>query len=688
MPKTRTKKAGTGIDPQALLDGLNPEQTQVVLHHEGPIQVKAGAGSGKTHALVHRIAYLIAGHGESPREICAVTFSKKAADEMNARLRKLGITTARVGTWHSLAYQILREERPELANWEVDGRDRFRGIVKKVLGFRAMKWETADLTGVCSYIGLCSANLAEPGTDKAMEIAQEIWEANPCGQTNPRLLAEAYRRAMVEAEAAQLLTFDAMLVWAWRALQNEESRARWSQRFRFVLQDEAQDCNLAQAELAAILASGTGHYMIVGDPAQSIYGFRGACPERFMDFPKDYPGAVVVAMNRNYRSGAEIIAAANLSAEAMAEGTTLGVDMAAERGTAGTVEVAQYHAADEEGEAVIAKLRAAHEDGTAWGDMAVLYRTNAQSRGVEEACLTARIPYVVIGGTNFYDRREVKDLLAYLRVAAGRGGFDAIKRSINAPFRYLGKAFQDQVRGSFVEGDDALEVVRDVAERAGIWAKQRTAVEEWAGLIDSLRRSMAIVAERQASLDAGHVEPVDTGKAQTADEARAHMPAALLEMVVAETDYLRYLTHDEGAETTENNRVSNVRELVRAAERFQTVGELLDYVDQTIEDAKKAKQGEKGDRVTLCSLHRSKGLEWPVVAVIGCNEKILPHGRATDVEEERRLFYVGATRARDTLHLSCVTVAAFGAKVIDLEPSRFLAEAGLQVGGQLQAVAS
>lgn len=682
---SRTKKPGTGIDAASLLEGLNPEQREVALHHTGPIQVKAGAGSGKTHALVRRIAYLIAGHGESPREICAVTFSKKAADEMNHRLRELGITTARVGTWHSLALQILREERPEMRNWEIDGKDKFRGIVKRVLGFRGMKWNTADLTQVCKYIGLCSAALAEPGTPEAMKVAEDLHDANPCGQTNPRLLAEAYRRAASEADATMLLTFDAMLLKAWRALQNDESRARWAGRFAFVLQDEAQDCNKAQAELAAILASGTGNYMIVGDPAQSIYGFRGAAPERFMAFPTEYPEAKVVAMNRNYRSGANIIAAANLSAEAMKEGTNLGVDMLAQRDLDGRVEVDLYQDADEQGAEIVKKFQAAHADGVSWEDMAVLYRTNAQSRGVEEACLRARIPYVVLGGTNFYDRREVKDLLAYLRVAAGRDGFDPVRRSINAPFRYLGKAFQNRVRGELdgpgTAGKDAVATVRKASNGPGIWDKQRTAVEEWAGLIDDLRRSIDFITEHAPKLDAGHSPELDLDVVQANSDLRAHMPAALLEKVIAETDYMRYLTRDEGAETTENNRVSNVRELVRAAERFQTVGELLDYVDQTIDAAKEAKRG-RGDRVTLCSLHRSKGLEWNTVAVIGCNEKILPHGRATDVEEERRLFYVGVSRARDLLVVSHVAVAAFGDRVVDLEPSRFLSEAGLFGGAR------
>lgn len=676
MTQTRRKKPGTGIDSASLLEGLNPEQRAVALHHTGPMQVLAGAGSGKTHALVRRMAYLIAGHHENPAEICAVTFSKKAADEMNDRLEDLGIVTAQVGTWHSLAYQILKEERPEIRHWEVDGKDRFRGIVKTVLGFRGMKWDAADLTQVCSFIGLASANLAEPGTEAAMAVAQGIHDANPCGQTNPRLLCEAYERATEEANARQLLTFDFMILGAWRALQNPEARARWAARFKFVLQDEAQDCNLAQAELAAILASESQNYMIVGDPAQSIYGFRGAHPERFMSFPTDYPGTVVVAMNRNYRSGAEIIAAANLSAESMAKGTTLGVDMIAERGVSGTVVVGQFLNADEEGEAVIQRLQAAHQDGVDWKDMAVLYRTNAQSRGVEEACLRARVPYVVLGGTNFYDRREVKDLLSYLRAAAGRGGADPITRSMNAPFRFLGKVFQDRVKADYKHGVNAAEFVRRVAAQSGIWAKQKTAVEQWAGLIEDIAKSIDFVAN---NLVAGEVPALDLTTTQAPTDLRANMPAALLEKIIAETDYMRYLTRDEGAETTENNRVSNVRELVRAAERFQTVGELLDYVDQTIEGAKEA-GSQKSNAITLCSLHRSKGLEWNTVAVVGCNEKILPHGRATDIEEERRLFYVGTTRARDTLHLSCVSVAAFGAKVVDLEPSRFLTESGLVIG--------
>lgn len=640
-------KTTAGILATDLIDGLNPEQLEVAKHHLGPIQVKAGAGSGKTHALVRRIAYLIVNHGESPRDICAVTFSKKAADEMNDRLHTLKIKTAEVGTWHRLAFQILREERQELRTWEVDSNDRFRRIVQDVLGFRGMKWHNADLTKVCDFISNCSSDLAEPGTRKARDIANVIWEAHPCNQNNVALLCEAYERASTVAVAQKLITFDAMILWAWRALQSPDAQEKWSNRFKFVLQDEAQDCNLAQSALAKILASGHGNYMIVGDPAQSIYGFRGAVPERFMAFPSEYPGAVEVAMNRNYRSGSQIVEVANISATFMAPGSTLGIDMIAERGVEGAVNVEECENADDEGGMIANRLLSSHEDGVEWRSMAVLYRTNAQSRGVEEACISARIPYVVLGGTNFYNRREVKDFLSYLRVATGRDGYDPVRRSINTPFRFLGAAFQARIKDAYIEGCRVSEVVRKVAKGPGIWSKQRTAVEEWAGLIDATELGIS----------------------------KGSSPAKLLEAVVSETDYLKYLTKVEGAETTENNRVSNVRELIRAAERFETTIELLDYIDLTLKESKDA-QSSNGDRVTLCSLHKSKGLEWDTVAVIGCNENILPHGRSTNIDEERRLFYVGVTRARDSLIISHVRTATFGSKVVDLPRSRFLEECG------------
>ncbi len=667
MAHTRRRKPAQ-VDPSTLLEGLNPEQQEVVQHHKGPALVVAVAGAGKTRALVHRIAYLIAHHGVDPFRIMAVTFSKKAAGEMNDRLWKLGVRDARVGTWHSVAWEILKEERPETSEWELDDRDRFRGLVKIVLGYQHMKWDTADLTTVLSYIGLCKAGLADPGSDRAREIAQDLFDTNPCSQNAPDLLGEAYSRSLEEQAQRRMLTFDDMLVGCHKVLLDEESESRWRGRFDYVLQDEAQDENHAQSTIGAQLAGGHRNYMLVGDPGQSIYGFRGAVPQKLLSFEKEW-GAKVIKMQRNYRSGPEIIAAANGVIRAMDPSSHLGLEMVAEVTKPAEVVAREFHTMDDEGEAVAMRLMEAHADGTEWRDMSVLFRTNAQSRGIEEACLSNRIPFVLLGGTNFYDRKEVKDLLAYLRIAAGRGHFDDVRRCINAPFRYLGKAFVQKIEANDLGlGTDWAQAVRKTVDSARLQRRQGTSARQWAGLIDGLTQSIVIQRE--------HREATDT---VSDNDRERHFPAALLERIISDTDYMRYITRDEGAETVENNRVSNVRELVRAAERFVSVDELLDYIDHTLQAAKEAQGRDRGNRLTLCSLHRSKGLEWPAVFVLGCNEKLLPHGRATDIDEERRLFYVGVTRAKEILHLSCVQAAAFGANVVPLEPSRFLEEAGIEL---------
>lgn len=668
MAQQRKRRIAT---PESLLEGLNPEQRDVVLAGEGAYQVLAGAGAGKTKSLVHRIARLCLTGACAPNEILAVTFSKKAADEMNKRLKGLGITDAEVRTWHSLALLIAREEIHELNDWEIDTKDRFRIIVKDVLGWKNMKWNSADLGVVCSYIGLCKANLAKPGTLEADAVAKAMYDENPCAQTTPALLAQAYVEASSEQARRCLMTFDDMLIHAYDCLRKDEIRDYWAGKFRFVLQDEAQDENLAQATIAEQLAKSHGNYMIVGDPAQSIYRFRGAVPEKFMAFPDEWPGAQIIRMGRNYRSGRQVIEAANMITAAMSEGTTLGVDMSAERGTDGHVSVADYTDMDSEGEEVARQIQAAGEDTDIdWRDMAVLYRTNAQSRAVEEHLLSLRIPYVVLGGTNFYARREVKDLVAYLRVAEGRGKWEDVKRSINTPFRYLGRAFLDRLEADHSPDEDWTDTARRTAQQSGIQRRQISGVEEWCTLIERLR----------TAIEARAATPNDWESAAEREQIRHLFPASLLEDVIRDTRYTQHLTRDEGEESVSNSRVSNVRELVRSSGRFTTVPELLDYVDETLEASRRAGKDRDLNRVTLCSVHRAKGLEWRNVWVIGANEKLLPHGRARGdegLQEERRLFYVAVTRAMDCLSVSHVSEAAFGNKVLDLEPSRFLAEAGL-----------
>jgi DNA helicase-2/ATP-dependent DNA helicase PcrA len=658
-----------------LAEGLNPEQSEVVFHQIGPLLVAAAAGCGKTLVLVRRIARLVS-EGVDPARILAVTFSVKAAREMNDRLDRLGCNGVRVGTFHSLALQIVREEWPAFKQWTIDDKDRFRICVKDAVSFKYMNWKTADVTHLLSYIGRCKAAGArtDASDTQALEIATRMYKARPCAGREPGLCRQAYETAEIVRRERMLLTFDDMLLEAWELLsRNEDLRERWALRWDHVLQDEVQDENHVQHELAAMLAKDHRSYMIVGDPAQSIFQFRGASPRMMLRFERDW-SAPVIRMGRNYRSGDRIIEIANKSLEAMPADTHLGVKLLSERGESGEVRAVVYEDFDAEGEGVTEKILESHEDGRLWSDHVVLFRTNAQSRGVEEALLSARAPYVVIGGTNFYDRREVKDLLAYLRVGEGRGEFDDVRRCINTPFRYLGKAFLDGLEATFArqrtKTTESILAVRNHVMDPGVrlQAQQRTSAVQWCEIVSRIARAIA----------AGEQEELANGSTELSPIRLEATPARILETLVSDLRYTEWLTRDEGMESPENNRVSNVRELVRAAGRFPTVGELLDYVDDTLERAARAKrESTSSDVVTLCSIHRSKGLEWPVVFVLGVNDKILPHVMAEDPDEERRLFYVACTRARDVLELSCVSKAAVSNRVVDLAPSKFLLEVGL-----------
>jgi DNA helicase-2/ATP-dependent DNA helicase PcrA len=664
-----------------LIEGLNDEQAEVVRHTHGPLLCAAIAGSGKTTALVRRMANLVMSNVTDPARILALTFSKKAAEEMNTRLLQLLPNDvgreARVGTFHSLAFQFLREEKTDLRRWQVDERDRYRTVVKDVIGFRGMRWDSADLTVVEGFIGRCKASCALPGTQAALDLAKAFHKAKPIGQRMPALLVEAYERAEVERHSRLMLTYDDMLLEMWCLLDaNEAVRVRWASRWDFVLQDESQDENLVQRGIATHLAKDHTNYMVVGDPAQSIYGFRGADPSGILAFAGQW-SARRIELHRNYRSGSKIVEVANNLLGAMAPHTTLGTRITACRGTEGAVGFVGYANADDEAEGVVDSMRELQADGRAWRDFSVLYRTNSQSRALEEQLLSARVPYVVIGGTNFYERKEVKDLLSYLRIAAGRGQFEDVRRSINAPFRFLGREFVakiEQAADAFDTRDAKCawtEIVRDLANsaRVQIQDRQRHSARGWCDLIDSMAGA---ISQSRLSYEADSV-------AWAVNEADPARPAALLESLLMATDYVKWITRDEGAESPENNRLSNIRELVRASERFNSVDGLLDYIDETLEAAERAKSGEAGaNRVVLMSIHRSKALEWPVVYVIGANEKLLPHGRAEDIEEERRLAYVAFTRARDVLNVSHINEASFGANVIELDVSRFVAESGIE----------
>lgn len=699
--------ANTVSSWEEALEGRNPEQIECILHHEGPLGAFAVAGSGKTAAVVRRIVVLVLKHLVRPDRILACTFSRKAKDEMNDRLQQmLPGSNARVGTMHSLAQQFIRDEKPELnlgarGGWQVDDKDRYRGIVKDVLGYQHLNWKNADLTTVLQFIGFCKAkHLLVTNVAGVAEFAQAYWRKLPCGQRSPEMLVKAYQLAEKLRREKQLITYDDMLLEMWRLLTEEPSiREKWAAKWDHVIQDEGQDENPIQHELMKLLAQDHRNYMLVGDPAQSIYSFRGSNPQGLLDFKKLWaaprgvdgqptgPEPKVVMMHRNYRCGRKIVAAANGVLGAMAPHTKLkDMLLTPEVKHEGEVHLAEYANPDDEAEGVVRHMQELRASGTPWKDMVVLYRTNAQSRAVEELLLADRIPYVLIGGTNFYDRREVKDVLAYLRIAAGQGEVEDVRRCLNTPLRYLGKEFLGKVEAASESLEGAInwpEVVRQVADGArNINFRQRESAHEWAELIEELQTE---ILEGRRALELVPAIPRDAAK-----------PAKLIEKVLADTEYVAWLTRDEGTESSENNRVSNIRELVRASERFPTVEELLAYIAETLEEARRAREeGEANpNRVTLMSIHRSKGLEWRVVFGIGFNEKVLPHARCEDVEEERRLAYVAMTRAMLYLYLSYFTAAeplgaSGGASRRPMEPSRFLEEAGLlsDAPGMVQAEA-
>ena len=645
MPEEAQQVIGES-DP--LLENMNDEQAAAIRHTTGPLCVLAGAGSGKTRVLIHRVAYLIRS-GVPAERIAAFTFSKNAADEMAERGKALGLD-ATFRTWHSLALHILKDDHTEWEDWKVDDRNRAQYVLKDVLGYRGMKWDKADNGKVASFIGYCKSQLWDDDFEQAFDYAGEVFDSDEDAQR----AVEAFGRYNVALAEQQMLTFDDLLVFAARHLAEPGVAERWASRWDYILQDEAQDANPAQIQIAKMLAHGHKNYMVVGDPAQAIYSFRGSRPEFLLAFGHDWC-ATTVSMHRNYRCGSRIIAAAN---EVIRPSThRLPTDISAEGGWEGVVDWTRPETLEDEGVEVAQSVKShVANDGSTYADNVVLYRLNAQSRGIEEALLSEKIPYDVLGGVSFYERKEVKDLLAYLRIVDGRDVQGSIKRALNAPFRFLGAAYLEKVLGGLHitdNCDEAIEAVMRACSLANVQQRQRHSAQQFC---DVLKRAKLVG-------DAG---------------AR---PDGILQGILDSTQYEAWLKRDSGEESLETSHVANVKELVRVATRFATIGELLDFIDATIVDAKRNAEDSKGrDRVVLMSIHKSKGLEFKHVHFVGACEMIIPHPRAEELDEERRLAYVAITRAKQTLMVTSPRFIATRAGLKEVQPSRFVVEAGLTCG--------
>jgi DNA helicase-2/ATP-dependent DNA helicase PcrA len=629
-----------------LLAGLNEQQREAVLATDGPVLILAGAGSGKTRVIVHRIAHLVLEKGVPPEAILAVTFTNKAAGEMKERVETLlgGPTRAIVSTFHSLCVRILRRDAVRAGlppDFVIYADDDQLVAVRDALKALDLSEKLHPPRRILSRISARK----NAGRDDASDDEDSF-----AGATFARIAAR-YREAL---ELAHALDFDDLLLRTVELLAKDEVvRESYRRRFRYLLVDEYQDTNRTQYELVRLLAGETGNVTVVGDEDQAIYSWRGADIRNILDFERDFPGARILRLEDNYRSSQRILdAAAGLVAHnAKRKGKTL-------RAVRASGEPVRLHAAsDEFEEAVWVVERIA---GARSARSAVLFRMNAQSRLLEEALLRLRIPYVVVGGVGFYERKEVRDLLAYLRLVQNPGDGIALRRVLNVPPRGIGE--------------------KTVAEL------ERVGRERGLSLYAALGASIddALLPARATQPLARFREAVETLRA----EAPGLSVKGLLERTLAVSGYAAALASEDSRES--QDRLENLAELLSAAadydgrEESPTLPGFLDRVS-LLSDVDKARDGAP---VILMTLHSAKGLEFDNVFLIGLEEGLVPHARSLTnddgVEEERRLCYVGMTRAREKLHLTWArSRQVFGQRRVS-EPSRFLAEiprAGLEVTG-------
>ena len=628
---------------------LNPSQSEAVTHADGPALVLAGAGSGKTRVLTARIAHLVTERGVRPDRIFAVTFTNKAAQEMRRRVGELlGRDPAGlwIGTFHSLCARILRREAGRIgftSDFTIYDEDDRVALIRRLLEKAEHSPKTFPPRMLQSIISGAKNRLVPPeelaaaAEDRITRVAAEIYHE----------LGPALRRA-------NAMDFDDLLLHPLTLFREHPDRlAFYQRRFDAVLVDEFQDTNRAQYLLVRHLGAAHHNVCVVGDDDQSIYSWRGAHPGNMLDFQRDFPDAALIRLEENYRSTQVILDGANgvIAENAGRLGKTL---FTSRPGGEPIVVVA---AADErdEGEWVAREVRALVADqGYGYGEVAVLYRTNAQSRAFEDAFRQVAIPYRVVGSVSFYNRREIRDLVAYLRLVANPADDAAFLRAVQVPRRGIGTG--------------SMRILQDAASRWGRPLLDTAGIaERVADLRPHAKRALAQFAGEMAALR---------------EQAATASPAALLERIVAQADYEAYL-RDEGYEGVE--RIDNVRELIAAAaewseEVVEDAEDAATPVQRFLETAALTTSDEivSGDAVgvTLMTVHTAKGLEWPVVVVAGLEDGLFPLSRAMEtpdgLEEERRLSYVAMTRAQDRLYLSWARTRRRGGQLMPGMPSRFL----------------
>ncbi|PLX81471.1 MAG: ATP-dependent DNA helicase PcrA [Desulfuromonas sp.] len=630
-----------------LLGGLNEMQRRAVTHDEGPLLVLAGAGSGKTRTLTHRVAWLIRERQVPPWQILAVTFTNKAAGEMRERLEKQldGGEMPWVSTFHSSCVRILRQEIEALGynrDFTIyDDQDQQR-LLKEVLGELGISEKTLRPNAAAAAIDRAKNRGLGPD-----QVEEENWDEAQVKQI--------YRRYQQRLQQANAVDFGDLLLLTTRLFaEHPEILQRWRERFRYILVDEFQDTNGVQYRLVDLLAREHGNLCVVGDDDQSIYAWRGAEISNILGFERDYPGTVVIRLEQNYRSTRTILEAAGGVVEKNLgrKGKTLWTDNPGGE----PVQVEPLPDDLEEARFVAGEIERLHAAGRHLRDMAVFYRTNAQSRALEEALTFRRLPYVMFGGQKFFARMEVKDILAYLRVLVNPADSLSAKRIINSPARGIGQAtvqkiaqFEEQAGGFLAACSTALEA----GVLGGAAAKR---VGEFVALMTSFSQRLNDLPYPE--LTAALIEESGYG------------PALREEAEGAMTD---------GQRQEAKGRLDNLEQLLSGMEEhFGTEGRLQDYLEQIALVTDLDSYDPSLDRVTLMTLHAAKGLEFPLVFMTGMEEGLFPSSRVGDedgkMEEERRLCYVGMTRAMERLYLSYARRRRIYGSYQYNPPSRFLAE--------------
>jgi DNA helicase-2/ATP-dependent DNA helicase PcrA len=612
---------------------LNEQQQAVVDWSDGSLLVSAGPGSGKTLVVVLRIVNMIK-NGVRPESILATTFTRKAADEMNKRLEARGVDIGRMSiqTMHAYCYRLLRQHK-HFKNWKVDDKDQWRIVLKRILGYKRMNWKGVDITRVENFIAACRNNLIRP--EEAADFMRDTYN-------NPRY-AQAYFKFHEDMADKRLINFDDMLYYGVTLLEDDHDTLDKEQgRYQYVMVDEFQDSNHAQLVLADRISSPEFNLMAVGDVDQAIYSWRGALPEFMLEFAKNYK-ADVIELGINYRCAPVIVNAARKCIEH--NENRLDKELEASRDLESEIRCMHATDSDEEAQLVREQIEIYREDEINLGQLAVLMRTNAQSRALEEELSRQKIPFVVLGAISFYQRKEIQDLLSYLRLLVDPNDAKAGERAITRPFRYINRKTLDRILNMSRHKTylDAIKYVMD----------QRGAVSDAAG--HKLEDFVDLV---------GSFNPEEDP------------PSEILRTIVRNTDFISYLQDEEGSDTPETSRAGNIGELVASATRFNTCKEFIDHVDMQIKLRKRNQRRETDARVQIMTIHKSKGTEYKVVFLIGANEGIIPHAKG-DEEEERRLFYVAMTRAKNDLFVSVLGGASDGLSVHSMSPSRFAYEADI-----------